>query len=109
MSIVFNSISKQPGKAAYFDSNCSAYRAPHDTPREVLTEWKRQWELCNCRTCYDQACRCRNSPDRFPIDADGKDQCLRLMKDRTPFVFRNGSGLVIEIPEEIVKLIRGKG
>lgn len=109
MSIVFNSISKQPGKAAYFDSNCSAYRAPHDTPHEVLMEWKREWDLCNCRDCYDWDCKSRNSgPDRFPLDAGGKNQCLRLMKDKTDYVFRNGDGTVITIPDEIVKLIRGK-
>lgn len=108
MSISFISVSKQPGKAAYFDSDCSSYRAPSDTPHEVLMEWKREWNLCNCRDCYDRDCRFRNSQDRFPVDADGKNQCLRLMKDKTDYVFRNGNGTVITIPDEIVKLIRGK-
>ena len=100
------------GKAQYFASGARGWKLPHDLPKEKVAEWRREYDLCDCSTCYDMACRYRNDYARFPADTEiGKNQCLRFMQAKTPFAFRNGEGTVIEIPPEVVRAIRegGKG
>ena len=97
------------GKMQYFASGATGYKLPTYLSKEMAAEWNREYRLCDCSNCYDSACIVRQKHARFPIDAGGANQCLRMMQDKTPFVFRNGGGLVIEIPPEIVKAIREGG
>ena len=68
-------------------------------------EWKREFELCNCQTCYDMECKARNKKTRFPEDAGGECQCLPLAQDKSKFAFRNVDGAVVILPENIVSNI----
>jgi len=95
------------GKPQYFASGATGYKIPPGTPAEVSQKWRSEYDLCDCSTCYDRDCRCRNKNIRFPVDAGGQNQCLRLMQTKTPFVFRLATGLVIELPLEMVQRIRG--
>lgn len=97
------------GKAQYFASGASGWKVPYNTPKEVEKKWKQEYDLCDCSTCYDRDCKCRQKNTRFPADIGGMNQCLRLMQDKTPFVFRLATGLVVELPPEIVQLIREGG
>ena len=68
--------------------------------------WKQQYDLCNCRTCLEQNdCSFSGKKERFPLDAGGKGQCLRLAQAESDFAFRNVDGRVIVLPEEIVNKI----
>lgn len=93
-------------KARYFERDAAGYLLPHKLPKEQAEAWRHEYNLCNCNSCQDEGCKVRQSSARFPVDAGGQDQCLRLMKEKTPYVWRNADGRVIVIPDEVVKAIR---
>ena len=98
----------ESGKQQYFESGAMGYKLPPGLAVEVAEEWKKEYDLCNCTTCYDRQCTCRNMTIRFPVDAGGRNQCLRYMESKSRFVWRNGNGEIIEIPLAIIKAIRDK-
>ena len=85
-------------KRRYFEQGGSPWLNP--TP-----EWKRQFQLCDCLTCFDRDCKARDKSSRFPCDSGGDGQCLRLAQAESDFAFRNVDGRVIVLPEEIVNKI----
>lgn len=94
-------------KRQYFAHDGAGYLIPHTLPAEKAGEWKNELALCDCATCIDRECNCKNLTSRFPADAGGQDQCLRLMQTKSPFSFRNGDGTVITIPPEVVTALHG--
>ena len=96
------------GKAQYFQSGAQAWKVPPRTPAEVISKWRKEYELCDCATCYDDQCQYRFKVERFPLDAGGQDQCLRLMQSKSRYTWRNGNGEVITIPDEVVSAINGE-
>ena len=71
--------------------------------------WRREYQLCDCESseypCYDCDCPVRGKNERFPHDAGGAGQCLRLAQAKSRFSFRIEGGTVITIPDEIIKEI----
>ena len=63
---------------------------------------EKELELVDCSTCYDAECVYRKKGERFPPDAGGKGQCFRWAQDQYPFCWRNVSGDIIIIPQEII-------
>lgn len=92
------------GKKAFFQTG-DAWRIPPGTPEAIQAAWRKEYELCNCSTCYDTGCKHRNTQKRLPLDVGGQDQCLRLMQSKTRYTWRNGNGDIITIPAEVVKAI----
>ena len=70
-------------------------------------EWRLEYELTDCKTCGDNDCPHRLKESRYPVDAGGGLQCLRLAQHKNPFTWRNPNGQVISIDESVVKKIRG--
>ncbi len=95
-------------KAKFFYGGGEKWRIPPNLPKEKAAEWVRQQELCSCVDCHDQECHFRNNNACFPKDAGGQDQCLRLMKTESRFVWRNGDGRIITIPPEIIEALRAE-
>lgn len=100
----FVPLKESTGKEAFFRTG-DAWRIPPGTSDEIARSWRREYDLCNCSSCNDTACRHRNKATRFPLDAGGQEQCLRLMQSKTRYTWRNGNGDIITIPAEVVKAI----
>jgi len=90
-------------KARYFQSEAQSWKVS-----KVVDEWREEYALCDCATCYDDKCMYRRKVERFPLDAGGQNQCLRLMQSKSRYAWRNGNGDVITIPEEVVSAINGE-
>ena len=74
----------------------------------IMPEWRKEKDLVNCQDCgYHYDCFHKNSTERFPADAGGKGQCLRLAQYLSPYSFQNVDGQIIVIPEDVVDAIRG--
>lgn len=91
--------------AAYFAGG-QTFKLPPNLPEEKIRQYQRLRDLCDCSTCYDHECRVRDTHARYPVEAEGMDQCLRMMRTRSEYVFRTPLGLVIEVPPGIVEKIR---
>ncbi len=65
-------------KAKYFGGD--RYMIGFQT-KETKEEWLKEKALTDCENdCqYAQDCAHRNNVDRFPADAGGKGQCIRLL------------------------------
>ena len=90
-----------PNKQAYLKGE---YYLCNATP-ETKEEYSIEKDLINCDTCGLRDCGYRNSEDRFPIDAGGKGQCIRLEEYKSDYAFRNDNGLIIVIPDEVIERI----
>lgn len=103
-----NRLQQGAGKPQYFQSGAQGWKVPPGTPAEAVSEWRKEYDLCDCSTCYDRECQHRNKDARFPLDAGGQAQCLRLMQSKSRYTWRNGNGEVITVPDEVVNAIRGE-
>ncbi len=71
-----------------------------------IVKWNKEIELIDCDTCGEQRdCPAYMKESRYPVDAGGAGQCLRLEEFRSPYAFRNGNGDVVVIPDEVVDRI----
>ena len=89
-------------KKRYFFSGGQGYNISAGIPD--AQQWRRQYELCDCYTCTDQACKARMRDERFPADAGGGSQCWRMVQSEPDVIaWQNPNGTVV-----IVERIRGK-
>ena len=96
-------------KEAFFEAGGAAYMLPYKMPDEEANKWRSEFNACNCHLgCYDNECKYRDKKERFPVDAGGESQCLRLARLKSDFAFRNVNGDVIIIPDSIVERILDK-
>ena len=76
-------------------------------PEEEQKKWRQEEALVNCGNClYRSECDHCFKKERFPSDAGGDAQCLRLAQHMSKYAFINCNHNIIVIPDEIIEKIK---
>lgn len=91
-------------KERFFDGDRFILSQQSENTRK---RWTQEAKLTDCGDCpHSQECIYCYKTVRFPADAGGEAQCIRLAQYQSKYAFENANHQIIIIPDEIIDRIK---